>query len=53
MTSARLTRKFRTLQLQRPSVLKVEATEEEMRREAWVDIGSEVSHEAGCRLRMM
>jgi len=32
---------------------KVDVNEEEMRREAWVDIGSEVSHEAGCRLRMM
>jgi len=32
---------------------KVEAKEEETRREAWVDIGSEASHEAGCRLRMM
>ena len=32
---------------------KVDVNEEEMRREAWVHIGSEVSHEAGCRLRMM
>jgi len=32
---------------------KVEAKEEETRRVAWVDIGSEASHEAGCRLRMM
>jgi len=31
----------------------VEAKEEEMRREACVYIGSEASHEAGCRLRMM
>ena len=32
---------------------KLEAKEDEMRREASVDIGSEASHEAGCRLRMM
>jgi len=32
---------------------KVEAKEEEMRRGTWVDIGSEASHEAGCRSRMV